>query len=87
MPDQPSTEALTMPTYSAATCRRCKGSGEFSFGKCYGCSGCGVVQIENGRRPMTADELAAYEEDQAGIAARAARAAARAARRAAREAA
>lgn len=70
----------TAPTYRTETCRRCKGSGEYSWGMCYGCQGRGVVQIENGRRPLTADERAKFDEYQAGLDAREARAAARRAR-------
>ena len=70
----------TAPTYRTQTCRRCKGSGEYSWGMCYGCQGTGTVQIENGRRPLTADEQAAHDEYRAGIDAREARVAARRAR-------
>jgi len=77
----------TAPTYRTETCRRCKGSGEYlGYGMCYGCQGRGVVQIENGRRPLTNAEQAAYDEYEAGIAAREAREASRKARMAARQA-
>lgn len=64
----------TMPTYRTETCRRCKGSGEYSFGFCYGCQGRGVVQVESGLRPMTDAErtdwmdylhVQAFREDRA----------------------
>jgi DnaJ-class molecular chaperone len=79
------TATPTKPTYRTETCPRCKGRGEYrAYGMCYGCQGRGTVQIENGRRPLTTDEQAAYDEYQAGLDAREARAAARAARKAAR---
>lgn len=78
----------TMPTYANRTCRRCKGSGQFSnYGgdtRCFNCKGTGVEQVENGRRPLTADEQASADLYLAGVAAREARAAARAARKTAR---
>ena len=51
----------TLPTYRTATCRRCKGTGEYrGLGICFGCGGTGTCQIEDGgRRPMTAAERAA----------------------------
>jgi DnaJ-class molecular chaperone len=71
----------TKPTYRPQTCRRCKGSGEYSWGMCYGCQGRGVVEVESGTRPATPAEQAADNDYQAGIDARAARAEARRHRR------
>ena len=80
----------TVPTYRPATCRRCKGTGQHSnYGgdtRCFDCKGTGVVQVESGTRPMTADERKAHDDFMAGVAAREARDAARAARQAARKA-
>jgi DnaJ-class molecular chaperone len=85
---QTTTETHTMPTYGPRTCRRCKGTGQHSnYGgdtRCFNCKGTGIEQVENGRRPLTAEELASVERYQAGIAAREAREAARKARREAR---
>lgn len=76
----------TTPNYRTETCRRCKGTGEYKgYGLCYGCQGRGTVRIEDGIRPMTADERIAHDEYLTGLDAREARAAARKARLAARD--
>jgi hypothetical protein len=79
----------TAPTYAPRTCRRCKGTGEHSrYGddtRCFNCKGTGVEMAENGRRPLTADELASWVDYQHGEAFVEDRARARAARRAARQ--
>lgn len=78
----------TMPTYTTKTCRRCKGSGQFSnYGgdtRCFDCKGTGVVQVESGQRPMTAEERESWIGYLQGEAYVENRARDRAARRAAR---
>lgn len=76
-------QTKTVYRRTAKPCLRCKGSGEYSRGLCYRCHGHGreMVAVEV---PMTADEIQAAAEYQAGQDARAAREAARKARMAAR---
>jgi hypothetical protein len=58
------TAAPTKPTYAPRTCRRCKGSGQHSnYGgdtRCFNCKGTGIEQVENGQRPLTAEEHASW---------------------------
>lgn len=79
----------TTATYSPRTCRRCKGTGQFSnYGgdtRCFNCAGSGSEMVESGTRPCTDAEVAKIREFEAGVAAREARAAARAARKVERE--
>jgi len=81
----------TAPVFALATCRRCKGTGIYSYhpacgNTCFGCNGTGQEMRDTGqRRPLTTDERAKYDEYEAGERAREQRAAERAARRAARE--
>ena len=78
----------TVPTYSPRTCRRCKGTGQFSnYGgdtRCFNCKGIGSELVESGTRPMTAEERASWISYEHGLAHVENRARDRAARRAAR---
>lgn len=80
----------TVPTYKTQTCRRCKGSGQFSnYGgdtRCFSCKGTGVEEVESEQRSMSADERAKWIGYLQGEAYRMDRERTRAARKAARKA-
>ena len=74
-----STPTKTEYRKTSKPCRRCKGSGEYARGFCYRCGGHGR-EMEPVEVPLTAEEIVATVEYDAGVAARAAREAARKAR-------
>lgn len=83
------TNEPAMPTYRTTTCRRCKGSGQFSsYGgdtRCFSCKGTGVVEVESGQRPLTTAERESWMAFLMGEAYRMDRERTRALRKAARK--